>query len=37
MHIVPRGRDAYDRLIADVFVDGQNVAEILRSKGFAKS
>ncbi len=37
VRIVPRGRDVYDRLIADVFVGGQNVAEILRSKGFAKS
>jgi micrococcal nuclease len=35
--IVPRGRDVYDRLIADVFVNGQNVAEILRSEGFAKA
>ncbi|MBY0249658.1 MAG: thermonuclease family protein [Nitrospiraceae bacterium] len=36
MRIVPRGRDVYDRLIADVFVDGQNVAELLASEGFAK-
>lgn len=35
--IVPRGRDVYDRLIADVFVDGQNVAEILKNEGFAKT
>lgn len=37
VRIVPRGRDVYDRLIADVFVNGQNVAEILRSEGFAKA
>lgn len=37
VRIVPRGRDVYDRMIADVFVDGQNVAEILRREGFAKS
>jgi len=34
--IVPHGRDVYDRLIADVFVNGHNVAEILKSEGFAK-
>jgi endonuclease YncB( thermonuclease family) len=37
VRIVPRGRDVYDRLIADVFVDGQNVAEIMRREGFAKA
>ena len=35
--IVPYGRDVYDRLVADVFVNGDNVAEILKSEGFAKS
>ena len=35
--IVAHGRDVYDRLIADVFVNGQNVAEVLRSEGFAKT
>lgn len=35
--IIPHGRDVYDRLIADVFINGQNVAEILRSEGFAKA
>jgi len=34
--IVPYGRDVYDRLIADVFVNGHNVAEMLESEGFAK-
>jgi hypothetical protein len=37
VRIVPRARDVYNRLVADVFVDGQNVAEILRSEGFAKA
>ena len=37
VRIVPRGRDVYDRLIADVFVHGQDVAEILKSEGFAKA
>ena len=37
VRIVPRGRDVYDRLIADVFVDGKNVAEIMRREGFAKA
>ena len=36
VHIVPHGRDVYNRLVADVFVDGQNVAERLRMDGFAK-
>ncbi len=29
--------DIYDRTIADVYVNGNNVAEILRSEGFAKT
>ena len=37
MDIVPRGRDVYDRLIADVFINGQSVAEILKSEGFTKT
>ena len=37
IRIVPRGRDVYDRLIADVLVSDQNVAEILRSEGFLKA
>jgi endonuclease YncB( thermonuclease family) len=36
IRIEPHGRDVYDRLLADVFVNGQNVAEILRSEGFSK-
>ena len=37
VEIVPHGRDVYDRLVADVFVNGQNVAEILESEGLAKT
>lgn len=37
MEIIPHGRDVYDRLLADVFVNGQNVAEILKSEGFTKT
>jgi endonuclease YncB( thermonuclease family) len=36
VRIVPRGRDVYDRLVADVFVDGRNVAEMLAQEGYAK-
>jgi hypothetical protein len=36
MEITPHGRDVYDRLLADVFINGQNVAEILKSEGFTK-
>ena len=37
IRIVPQGRDVYHRLVADVFVNGQNVADILRSEGLAKA
>ena len=37
IRIVPHGRDIYNRLVADVFVNEQNVAEILRSEGFSKA
>ncbi len=37
MEIILHGRDVYDRLIADVFINGQNVAEILKREGFAKA
>jgi endonuclease YncB( thermonuclease family) len=37
IRIEPRGRDAYNRLVADVFVNERNVAEILRSEGFSKA
>jgi endonuclease YncB( thermonuclease family) len=36
IRIVPHGKDVYDRTLADVFVNGQNVAEVLRNEGFAK-
>lgn len=37
IRIEPRGRDVYNRLVADVFVNERNVAEILRSEGFSKA
>jgi micrococcal nuclease len=37
IRIVPRGRDVYNRLVADVFLNEQNVAEILRREGFSKA
>jgi micrococcal nuclease len=37
IRLVPHGRDVYNRLVADVWVNGQNVAEILRSEGFSKA
>jgi micrococcal nuclease len=36
IRIVPYGQDVYGRTIADVFVDGRNVAEVLRQEGYAK-
>jgi micrococcal nuclease len=36
VRIVPHGQDVYDRLVADVFVDGQNIAEKLQAEGLAK-
>ena len=36
IRIVPRGRDVYDRLIADVFVNEQNVAQTLIAEGYEK-
>ena len=32
-----RGRDIFDRLVADVFVNEQNVAEILKNEGFTRT
>jgi len=37
IRIEPRGRDVYDRLVADVFVNGQNVAETLIAEGYEKT
>jgi endonuclease YncB( thermonuclease family) len=36
VRLIPRGKDIYDRLVGDVFVDGRNVAEILVQEGYAK-
>jgi endonuclease YncB( thermonuclease family) len=36
IRIVPHGQDVYGRTIADVFVDGRNVADVLRQEGYAK-
>lgn len=37
IRIVPYGQDVYGRMVADVFVDGRNVAEVLRQEGYAKA
>jgi endonuclease YncB( thermonuclease family) len=34
--IVPRAEDVYGRTVADVYVRGQNVADVLRREGFGK-
>jgi micrococcal nuclease len=36
VRIVPYGQDIYGRTVADVFVDGRNVAEVLRNEGYTK-
>jgi endonuclease YncB( thermonuclease family) len=36
IRIVPRGRDVYDRLVADVFVNEQNIAAMLIQEGYEK-
>jgi endonuclease YncB( thermonuclease family) len=36
IRIVPHGRDVYDRTVADVFVNGQDVMELLVQEGFSK-
>lgn len=36
IRIVPHGKDVYDRTIADVFVNGQNVVEILGFERFTR-
>ena len=36
IRIVPRGRDVYNRLLADIFVNDQNVAETLIMEGYEK-
>jgi endonuclease YncB( thermonuclease family) len=34
--IVPHGRDVYGRTLADVFVNGQNVAEVMTTEGYGR-
>ena len=34
--IVPRAEDVYGRTVADVYVGGRNVADVLRREGFEK-
>ena len=36
IRIVPHGQDVYGRTVAEVFVNGRNVAEVLKTEGFAK-
>jgi endonuclease YncB( thermonuclease family) len=36
IRIVPHGQDVYGRTVADVFVDGRNVAEVLVREGYSK-
>ncbi len=36
IRIVPHSKDVYDRTVADVFVDGRNVVEVLAQEGYAK-
>lgn len=36
IRIVPHGQDVYGRTVADVFVNGINVADVLRNEGFSK-
>jgi micrococcal nuclease len=37
IRIEPRGRDVYDRVLADVFVNEQNVADTLIAEGYKKT
>ncbi len=37
IQLIPRGRDVYDRVVADVFVNGQDVADVLKYERSAKS
>jgi micrococcal nuclease len=36
IRIVPHGQDVYGRTVADVYVDGRNVAEVLDQEGYSK-
>jgi len=35
--VVPQTLDVYGRIVADVFVNNQNVAEVLKEQGCAKA
>jgi endonuclease YncB( thermonuclease family) len=35
--VIPRALDVYGRIVADVYVNDQNVAEVLKEEGYAKS
>jgi endonuclease YncB( thermonuclease family) len=37
VRIVPQALDRYGRTVAEVYVDDRNVAEVLRSEGYAKA
>ena len=34
--IIPHGHDVYGRILADLFVNGQNLAQVMRMEGFAR-
>lgn len=36
INIVPHGHDVYGRTLADVFVNGQNVAEVMTMEGYGR-
>ncbi len=36
IRIVPHGHDVYGRTLADVFIDGQNVADVMTTEGFGR-
>lgn len=36
IRIVPHGQDVYGRTVADVFVSGRNVADVLKQEGYVK-
>lgn len=35
--VIPQALDVYGRIVADVYVNNQNVAEVLKEEGYAKS
>jgi len=35
--VIPQALDVYGRVVADVYVNNQNVAEVLKEEGYAKS